>query len=86
MRYPLDSEPFGRANRAIARVAEEEEVPLIDARAAVFRLPPEERLWLRGRHPNGAMYREVAREIVSVLASLEPGGTPVEAPPPPPAS
>lgn len=87
VRYPLDSEPFGRANRAIARVAHEEGIPMIDARAAVFRLKREERLWLRGRHPSGVMYREIARDIVAVLASLAPGqgGEPVSASLPDPA-
>jgi lysophospholipase L1-like esterase len=87
IRYPLQSEPFGRANRAIARAANEEGVPVIDSGAAVFRLPKEEQLWRQARHPNGAMYREIARDIIPVLESLVdgPGGASASAPVPVPA-
>ena len=72
--YPLDAvEPFDRVNRALRRVAEERRIALVEASDAVSRVPEDAREWLAGAHPNGPMYREIARDVLAPLLALEEG-------------
>lgn len=73
IRYPLQIASFGQANRAISRVAEELEVPLVEAADAVERVPPEQVKWLWGAHPNGPVYREVALDASRLVAEITGG-------------
>lgn len=68
VRYPLAwAQPFEPANRAMERVASEFSLPIIDSRAAVARIPPNEQEWEWMMHPSGPMYREIARELVPLI-------------------
>lgn len=72
VRYPLDVEPFGRANLGIQRAADELGIPLADSARALRRVPPEQRQWAWALHPTGPIYREIARELVPIVEELAP--------------
>jgi len=65
--YPLDLGMFAAANRAMRRVAKQHDVPTVDSPTSQARVPPEKRQWLWAGHPNGAIYREIARDAAAVI-------------------
>jgi lysophospholipase L1-like esterase len=65
--YPMDVGMFAAANRAMRRTGERLGIPTVDSPAAQARVPPEEHEWLWAGHPNGAIYREIARAAEEVL-------------------
>jgi lysophospholipase L1-like esterase len=65
--YPVDEGAFQLANRALRRVAAETDAPVVEAARAILRVPTEERTFLWAGHPNGAMYTEVARDLVPIV-------------------
>jgi lysophospholipase L1-like esterase len=75
--YPMDAGMFAAANRAMQRAGARLGIPTVDSPAAQARVPPEEHEWLWAGHPNGAIYREIARAaepIVRSAARPPPGG------------
>lgn len=70
--YPLDLGMFAAANRAMRRVGEAQGVPTVDSPASQARVPDEQRRWLWAGHPNGAIYREIARDAASLLLNPAP--------------
>jgi hypothetical protein len=72
VRYPLDFEPFSRANRGILEAARELDLPLADSARALQRVPREQRRWAWAVHPTGPIYREIARELVPIVEALAP--------------
>jgi len=70
--YPLDLGMFAAANRAMRRVGEAHRVPTVDSPASQARVPDEQRRWLWAGHPNGAIYREIARDAAALLRSEAP--------------
>lgn len=75
--YPMDVGMFAAANRAMRRAGERLGIPTVDSPAAQARVPPEEHEWLWAGHPNGAIYREIAREAEEVVrkAARPPPGS-----------
>ena len=69
IQYPLWAGAFGAANRAMGRVAQQSDLTLIDTQTAIDRVPKEEIEWLWGAHPNGRMYREIARDVAAAVLS-----------------
>lgn len=70
--YPLDLGMFAAANRAMRRVGEAQGVPLVPSTLSQARVPDEKRQWLWAGHPNGAIYREIARDAAELLRSAPP--------------
>jgi lysophospholipase L1-like esterase len=70
IRYPVHLKSAAIANWAMIRISGERDIPLVDSSAAVGRLPEEEREWLWALHPNGAMYREIASDLVPIVEHL----------------
>ena len=70
--YPLDLGMFAAANRAMRRVGSELGVPTVDSPTSQARVPPEKRQWLWAGHPNGAIYREIARDAAAALRPAPP--------------
>ncbi len=70
VRYPLDVGPAASANAAVARLARERNLPVVDASAAVARHPEEQVEWLWALHPNAPVYREMALDLAEVLEQL----------------
>jgi lysophospholipase L1-like esterase len=70
--YPMDDLAFRQANRALARVEKELQVPLVRGQDALARVPPAQVKWLPGSHPNPPIYREIARDVAPVVRSLRP--------------
>ncbi len=67
IQYPLDLGMFAAANRAMRAVGTQSGVPSVDSRTSQARVPPEQRQWLWAGHPNGAIYREIARDAAAQL-------------------
>jgi lysophospholipase L1-like esterase len=67
--YPLDFGLFAAANRAMRRVAKERGVATVDSPTSQARVPPEKRQYLWAGHPNGSIYREIARDAAAALRS-----------------
>jgi len=67
IRYPLELHPTASANRAIDRVARERSVPVLRADEPIARLTGRDRFYAWGNHPNPAMYREVARDLLPLV-------------------
>lgn len=67
--YPVDHAAFLPANRAVRRVAAAYHVPLVECLRSTNRLPEEQRQLLWAAHPNGAIYGEVARDLVPIVLS-----------------
>jgi lysophospholipase L1-like esterase len=65
--YPLETGMFAAANRAMRRAGERLGIPLIDSGASLARVPPDRTQWLWANHPNGAIYREIARDAAAML-------------------
>ncbi len=65
--YPYNAEWFAVANRAMQRVSERYDVPLINSSVSVKRLPEEQQELTWAAHPTGPMYGEIARDIVQYL-------------------
>ncbi len=65
--YPSETDAFAVANRAMRRVLAGSGAPLVDTWKAIQRLPPEQRQMLWAGHPNGAMYGEIARDVLPVV-------------------
>lgn len=66
--YPLgDLGVGGVANRALRKVTEAHDVPLIDSAKSVARVPLEEQNFLWAAHPDSRMYGEIARDILPVV-------------------
>ena len=65
--YPLDLGMFAAANRAMRRVGEAAGVATVPSPASQARVPDEQRQWLWAGHPNGAIYREIARDAAALL-------------------
>jgi lysophospholipase L1-like esterase len=65
--YPLDQGGFAAANRAMRRVGEREGVSIVPSPASQARVPPEQHRWLWAGHPNGPIYREIARDAAQVV-------------------
>lgn len=65
--YPIEKGAFQTANRAVRRVAEHSDAPVLEAGESVRRVPLEQRQLLWGAHPNGAMYAEIARDLVPAV-------------------
>jgi hypothetical protein len=65
--YPLDLGAFAAANRAMRRVGERLGVPTVASPASQARVPPEQHEWLWAGHPNGPIYREIARDAVELV-------------------
>ncbi len=80
IRYPMNYGGASVANLAMARLAKEHDVPVLDSTTAVRRLPNSERQWLWALHPNGAMYGEIARDLVSIVEHLSGAGARPEEP------
>jgi lysophospholipase L1-like esterase len=78
VQYPLEVGPYALANRAMRRVAAEEGVALVDSPAVLLRVSPDERRWLRGRHPSSPIYGEIAEDLVPIVVALS-GGAPTPA-------
>jgi lysophospholipase L1-like esterase len=77
IQYPMDAGMFAAANRAMRRAGERFGIPIVDSPAAQARVPPDQHEWLWAGHPNGAIYREIARDaeaIVRETARPPPGG------------
>jgi lysophospholipase L1-like esterase len=74
VRYPLDIEPFDRANRGILEAAHELDLPVADSTRALERVPEEQRRWVWALHPTGPIYHEIARELVPIVEALAPPG------------
>jgi len=72
--YPQNITGFALANNAILRAAAESDVPLVDASISKRRIPLDQREWLPGFHPNGALYREIAKDIATVVVALSQRG------------
>jgi hypothetical protein len=70
--YPLDQGMFAAANRAMRRVGESAGVPTVDSPVSQARVPPEQHRWLWAGHPNGAIYREIARDAAQVVQKTAP--------------
>jgi lysophospholipase L1-like esterase len=70
VRYPQNFTFFARTNKAILRAAADADVPVVDASIGMRRIPSDERNWLPAHHPDGDMYREIAREIVPVVLEI----------------
>lgn len=71
VRYPIARAwPFREPNEAMARVAREDGVPIIDAKASIERVPREEQDWVSGAHPGPNLYREIASDVVPVILEL----------------
>lgn len=73
VRYPTEAGPFGAANAGIDAAGGELDIPVADSRRALERVPPDRVEWLHGLHPNGALYREVAIELLPLVTSLAEG-------------
>jgi lysophospholipase L1-like esterase len=68
--YPVDLGSARVANWVLNRISGELDIPLVDSHAAVARLPTEERKLLWALHPNAAMYREIASDLVPIVERL----------------
>jgi len=71
IQYPLWVDAFGAANRAMDRAAREGDVTVVETGTAIERIPEEEIEWLWGAHPNGAMYREIARNVAAAVLARD---------------
>lgn len=65
--YPTELPAFAFANRATSRAGAQYGVPVVDAAVSLQRVPPEDRHWLPAVHPNGPIYREIARDIAEII-------------------
>jgi hypothetical protein len=74
--YPLGFPIFMMANRAITAAGVSGGVPVVDSERAMSRLPLEERKFPWIAHPDGAIYREIARDIADVVVGLRPADRP----------
>lgn len=70
--YPMTTGAYNLANRAMRRVASKTSTSLIDSPAALARVPKASRDWKKGLHPSGAIYREIALDLVPVVMGLRP--------------
>ena len=71
--YPVEVGAFAAVNRAIRAAAAETGIPVIESRYSLAGLPPEKRKLEWNAHPNGWMYREIARDVAElVLTTLPP--------------
>jgi lysophospholipase L1-like esterase len=71
--YPLDAGAFAAANRAMRSAGQRAGVPTVASPAAQARVPPEQHRWLWAGHPNGAIYREIARDAAQVVLDTPRG-------------
>lgn len=70
--YPRDSvQPFAVPNRALARVAREQGLRVVDTRPAASRAGGR---WRDVLHPNPAVHAEIARELLPLVEALAAGG------------
>lgn len=69
--YPFDLGPSARANAVMREMAAELDVPLVSSGDAAARVPDDERKWLWALHPTGPIYRELARDLATMILSSE---------------
>jgi len=71
--YPVEFATFAAVNRAIRAAPAETRTPVIESRYSIADLPLEKRILEWNAHPNGWMYREIARDVAElVLRTLPP--------------
>ena len=75
--YPIRAHWFELANRAIRHAAGRYAIPLVEARLAVERVPEEERNWSADLHPGPNLYREIARDVASVITGSREAPSPL---------
>ena len=70
--YPREMDAFAVANQAMRQVAAEYGLTVIESGHSVERVPEDQREFLWGAHPNGPMYREIARDVAAALSRDSP--------------
>ncbi len=65
--YPIAAHWFERANRALRHTARHYEIPVVETAPAVGRVPEKEREWSADLHPGPNLYREIARDVATVI-------------------
>jgi hypothetical protein len=73
MAYPLEVGATSVVNGALRRVAADRGVPLLETAASIERVPPTERNFLWAAHPNGRMYREIAKDLLPLVPVVAEG-------------
>jgi hypothetical protein len=67
IRYPVRLGASGMANDGIDRTAAAHGVTVHDALRSISRLTGEDREYRWANHPNGAMYAEIARDLIALV-------------------
>jgi lysophospholipase L1-like esterase len=70
--YPVPVRDFASVNETIKEAASEATALTIATREAILRVPEDERELLWAAHPNGPMYREIARDVARVVIETVP--------------